>query len=241
MTEYAKPYPHDPIVEIAPDLFMVRGSMKMNALVNISRNMAIVRHEGDLTLVNPIRLNNEGEAALRALGTVKRMFRLGSFHGIDDQYSADIFGAEMWRQQGGEAYPSPAPTVVLTEGMELPFPDAELFLFRGLNQPEGALLINRAGGVLVTCDGIQHYGDYRFVTWYMRMMMPRIGFPKTTIIGPFWLTAMVPDGMDIHSEFSRLLALKFDKLLAAHGSLLDGGAHGAVARAVDKLVAEKSD
>ena len=72
-------------------------------------------------------------------------------------------------------------------------------------------------------------------------MMPRIGFPKTTIIGPFWLTAMVPDGMDIQSEFRRLLTLKFDKLLAAHGSLLDGGAHQAVARAVDKLVEEKSD
>ncbi|TDI58706.1 MAG: hypothetical protein E2O92_09260 [Alphaproteobacteria bacterium] len=237
MTEYAKPYPHDPIVEIAPDLFMVRGSMKMNAFVNISRNMAIVRHEGDLTLINPIRLNAKGEAELQALGTVKRLIRLGSFHGIDDQYYADIFGAEMWRQPGGEAYPSPAPTVTLTEDTELPFPDAELFLFRGLNQPEGALLINKAGGVLITCDGIQHYGDYRFVTWYARPMLARMGFPKTTIIGPFWITAMVPEGLDIQIEFNRLLEMKFDKLLAAHGSLLESGAHAAVEKALKKLAA----
>ena len=49
-------YPHDPIEEIQPDVFMVRGEIKMNALMTITRNMAIVRHEGELTLVDPIRL-----------------------------------------------------------------------------------------------------------------------------------------------------------------------------------------
>ena len=50
-------YAHDPIEEIQPDVYMVRGSIKMNALMNITRNMAIVHHEGELTLVDPIRLN----------------------------------------------------------------------------------------------------------------------------------------------------------------------------------------
>ena len=50
-------YDHDSIEEIQSDVFMVRGSIKMNALMTITRNMAIVRHQGDLTLVDPIRLS----------------------------------------------------------------------------------------------------------------------------------------------------------------------------------------
>ena len=37
--------PHDPIEEILPDVFMVRGTIQMNALMRITRNMAIVRHD----------------------------------------------------------------------------------------------------------------------------------------------------------------------------------------------------
>jgi len=40
---YAPAYPHDPIEPIAEDVFMVRGSIRMNALVRITRNMAIIR------------------------------------------------------------------------------------------------------------------------------------------------------------------------------------------------------
>lgn len=68
---YAPTYPHDSIGEIAEDIYMARGSLKMNAVMRISRNMAIVRHEGDLTLVNPIRLNADGEAQLKALSTLR--------------------------------------------------------------------------------------------------------------------------------------------------------------------------
>ena len=40
-------YPHDSIEEIISDVFMVRGTIRMNALMRITRNMAIVRHEGE--------------------------------------------------------------------------------------------------------------------------------------------------------------------------------------------------
>lgn len=47
--------PHDLIAEIARDLFIVRGTVPMNALTSISRNMAVLRHEGELSLIDPIR------------------------------------------------------------------------------------------------------------------------------------------------------------------------------------------
>jgi hypothetical protein len=230
-------YDHDPIEEIQPDVFMVRGCIKMNALMTITRNMAFVRHAGELTLVDPIRLSASEEKRLDALGTVKRILRLGPFHGVDDAYYIERYGAELWAPGPSETFPEPKPTLTFDASTELPFPDAELFCFQGLNQPEGALLLRRGNGLLITCDAIQNYGDYRHNNLPARLMMPFIGFPKTTLVGPMWVKGMTPEGGSLESEFRRLLELEFDQLLSAHGSLLETGAHEACERAVDKMFA----
>ncbi len=230
-------YPHDPIEEIQPDVFMVRGSIKLNALMMITRNMAIVRHEGELTLVDPIRLSAEEEKRLEALGEVKRILRLGPLHGLDDAYYIERFGAELWAPGLSEAYPEPKPSVLVDETSPLPFPDARLFCFEGSKQAEAALVLERGRGLLITCDAIQHYGDYRFNNLPARLVMPFIGFPKTTIVGPIWVKMMTPEGGSLEGGFRRLLDLEFDQLLSAHGSLLTTGAHAACVRAIDKMFA----
>jgi hypothetical protein len=231
-------YPHDPIEEIAGDIFMVRGSVRMNALMRITRNMAIVRHQRELSLVNPIRLDEQGERQLLALGDIKRILRLGPLHGLDDPYYVERFGAEFWAQAESQTYPEPKIEQRLAVDRPLPFPDAELFAFEGTKQPESALLIRRDPGILLTCDAIQHYGDYRHNTLLARLVMPRIGFPKTTVVGPIWLKIMTPEGGSLKSEFERLLTLDFDCLLSAHGSLLTSGTKDSVARAVRKAFPE---
>lgn len=107
MTGFPPPQPHDPIQALTDRLFVVRGSMRMNALLRLSRNMVIVRHGAELTLLNPIRLNDEGECALRELGTITHIVRLGALHGVDDPWYKHRFGAEFWRQPGGTAHPEP--------------------------------------------------------------------------------------------------------------------------------------
>ncbi len=228
------PQPHDPIEEIASDLFMVRGSIRMNALMRITRNMAIVRHRGELSLVNPIRLDAEGERQLRELGEVKRILRLGPLHGLDDAYYVERFGAELWAPGESRAYPEPKLDQLLAPERPLPFPEAELFPFEGALQPESALLIHRDPGVLLSCDAIQHYGDYRHNSLVARLVMPFIGFPKTSVVGPIWLKLMTPEGGSLKAVFERLLQLDFDRLLSAHGSLLASGAKESVTRAVRK-------
>jgi len=229
---YAPAYPHDPIQEIAPHVYMARGSFQMNAMMRISRNMAIVRHERELTLINPIRLSPEGEAQLKALGEVKHFIRLGPFHGIDDPYYKAEFNPEFWCQKGGRAYPEPGIDHALDEVIDLPFANAQLLCFRKTKQPECALLLKLGEGILLTCDAIQHYGDYSHNNLPTKIVMPFIGFPKKTIVGPIWLKFMTPDGGTLQDEFERLLTLKFDTLLSAHGTLLKTGAHAAVADAV---------
>ena len=231
---YPSASPHDPIEEIQPDVFMVRGSVRLNAIMRITRNMVILRHEGDLTLVDPIRLSDAGEEQLSKLGSVKRILRLGPMHGMDDPYLIERFRAELWAVGESQTHPEPKPDVLIDTESPLPFPDARLFSFAGLKQPESVLLIRRAGGLLITCDSIQNYGDYRFNNLPARLVMPWIGFPKTTLVGPMWLKMMTPEGGSLESEFRRLLEFEFDSLISAHGSLLRSGAHAAVEAAVDR-------
>ena len=231
---YPPVYPHDPIEEIAQDVFVVRGSLKMNALLRISRNMAVIRHDGELTLINPIRLHAAEEEKLQTLGTIKQVMRLGSMHGLDDPYYVNRFKVEFWCQPGGTPYTQPAIAVEMRPDGPLPFPDAELFCFNGTVQPEAALVLHRGNGLLLTCDAIQHYGDYKHNNLPARLILPLIGFPKTTLVGPVWLKRMTPAEASLKPEFERLLTQDFDALLSAHGSFLAHGAKTAVRAAVER-------
>ena len=68
-------------------------------------------------------------------------------------------------------------------------------------------------------------------SWPARLIMPLIGFKRTTLIGPLWLKAMTPDGGSLRPDFERLLELQFDHLIAAHGGPRRDDAHTAVAAA----------
>ena len=239
MAEYFPVCPHGDVEEIAADIFMVRGSMKMNPVLRISRNMGIIRNGDEISLINPVRLDSNGESQLQKLGKITNIIRLGCFHGVDDPYYKDRFAVQLWAQPGGEHYPEPPLDVELGAETALPFENAQLFEFGKTIQPESALLIEKEGGILFTCDALQHYGDYSYNNLPAKLIMPFIGFPKTTIIGPFWLKLMTPEGESLESEFQKLLELKFDKLLSAHGTLISGGAHSAVQEAVARTFTDQ--
>ncbi len=227
-------YPHGQVEKIHSDLFMVRGSIGMKPLMRITRNMAIIRSGAELTLVNPIRVNQEVENSILELGNITHIMRLGAFHGVDDCYYVEKFGANMWAQLGGTTYSEPEVTHVLSEGCELPFKNAELIEFDGSIQPESVLLVSEGNGLLLTCDAIQNYGDYSYNSFLAKLMMPFIGFPRKTLVGPIWLKYMTPESKSLEPQFRKLLNLPFDSLLAAHGTLLTSGAHQAVRDAIDR-------
>jgi hypothetical protein len=224
--------PHGPIEEIIADVFAVRGSMRMAPLMRIGRNMVICREGDELTLLNPVRLSVVGEAELARLGRVSNIVRLGCFHGLDDRYYVERFGARFWCQPGSKRYPEPVPDVELTEDTELPIRDARIMTFRDARLPECAVLIGRDGGLLVTCDSVQHYGDWKRTSLVARLVMRYYGFTKSTLVGPIWLKYMSSRGGNLQADFERMLEWPFNKMISAHGALLDEGAHAAVERAV---------
>lgn len=56
--------PYSPPEQLAPDLFVVYGSFRANPWVRFTRNMAIVRNAGELTLINSVRMDEAGLASL---------------------------------------------------------------------------------------------------------------------------------------------------------------------------------
>jgi len=225
--------PHKPLREIAPDLFLAPSTIDVAPLMRVSRNMVIVRSGTDLTLVNPVRLSPQGEAKLEALGTVRHAVRLGYFHGVDDAYTVQRFGADFWCQPRSTHHREPRPDHDLIEGCELPLPDAKLFVFHETKRPECALLLHRGDGVLLTCDALQHYGSYERHSLVARVAMPLMGFRKKLIIGPLWLKYMTAEGGSLLPDYERLLQLPFNALISAHGTPLMHGAKEAVRAASD--------
>ena len=165
---------------------------------------------------------------LDELGTVRHLVRMGAFHGQDDPFYMDRYQPRFWSQAGGTTYTEPAIDEKIDDQTTLPFPDAKVRCFRGTKQPEAVILLARGKGLLLTTDGIQHYGDYSYNNLPARLLMPYIGFPRTTIIGPFWMKLMTPEGESIKAEFDEILELEFDSLLSAHGTFLETDAHAGV-------------
>ncbi|MBI3438490.1 MAG: hypothetical protein HY054_07555 [Proteobacteria bacterium] len=192
-----------------------------------------MRRGAELTLINPIRCNADCLRDLDKLGAVKHVIRLGGFHGADDPFYINRYRATFWAPIGELGYQTPLIDKVLLDGGELPFTDALLFCFKGARVPEAAICITRGNGLLLTCDAIQHYGDYSQNNLAARMAMPFIGFPKRVIIGPIWLQRATTINASLRPEFDRLLKMKFDALFAAHGTYLAKGAHAGVRAAVD--------
>jgi hypothetical protein len=232
MGEFPKSLPHDDIKKIGDGVYWVRGSAVMGPGMRIPRNMAIVVHDGEVTVIGAVRLSPTGEARLAELGELKHVVKIGYFHGMDDAYYLSKYGADYWTLPDGARDIDPTPTETLTH-THLPFPDSELFAFENTVSPEGALLVKRSGGILVTCDAVQNWPDTSGCSLAAKLVVRVMGFTRRPAqIGPPWRKHMTPEGGTLQTDFERLAGLKFDKLIGGHGIPLKSGAQQALAATV---------
>ena len=228
MIEHPRALPHADLEEIAPGVHWVQGSAVMGPGIRISRNMTVVVHEGIVTVINAVRLDDAGERRLAELGKVEHVVKIGWVHGMDDPYYLERYGAAYWTLPNGARDQDPKATETLAAD-HLPFPDGELFAFQQTKKPEAALLVKRAGGTLVTCDSAQNWPDTRGCSFPAKIVTHLMGFTKRPAqIGPMWRKGMTPQGGSLKSDFERMARLDFDQLIGAHGSPLRSGARQAL-------------
>lgn len=215
--------PHGSLEPIIDDVWYLTGSVVFKPLIRLPRNMVVVRHGGELTVINSVRLDAEGEAALDALGKVSHVMKIG-FHSMDDAYYVDRYGAKMWSIEDGS----------LSEGGELPFPGAQVFMFRDVITPEAAILIEREGGLLITCDSIQHWVPKEVMSLVGNIVCGILGFKKPAQIGPKWREVQTPENGSLKPDFERLVALPFERIIGGHGGLLESDGPGTLQASIDR-------
>lgn len=235
MTEYSPVWPHGPLQAAFPDVFFVVGTNKTHHAgvdLQTSRTMVVVRAGEALTLINTVRLDDAGLRELDALGEVRHVVRLGAFHGRDDPFYCDRYGAELWALPAAEHADGRSTGRTLAAGGPFPAPDAELFVFASARFPEAAVILAREGGILITCDAIQNWTHVdRFFSPACGELFTNQGLIRPANIPSTWLGACAPDIADFH----RLLARRFCHLISAHGEPLRDQAHPQIAARVAEL------
>lgn len=220
--QFTPTWPHGNILEIFPDLFFVTGTNKVQhegTDIQTSRNMVIVRHGTDLTLINSVRLNDEGLAKLGTLGTVKNIMRIGAFHGRDDAFYRHHFpSSKLWTIKGMVYENGLKADHDLIPNDRMPLPHCSLFLFETSQNPEGILHLDLEGGILISCDSIQNISKTdQFYSQETAHFFEEQGLVKPANISPLWLGATKTK----EADFERLLkSFTFQHLITAHGEPL---------------------
>lgn len=225
------------MTEVFPDVFVFDGFSRYGPGITIGKVMTVVRaRRGDgheLTLINSAKLDDEGERALRSLGTVQHLVRLGSAHGLDDGWFIDKFSPTTWAPPRVNARKHGPAQNTFDETTSLPI-DTRVVVLRGDTQSEAACVLpTTSGNVLVACDALMAHADTRGMSFLGRIVTRRIGFfAHPVIVGPIWLKKMGAD--TLRSDFTRVGALDFTHLIGGHGAPLIDRAHDEVSAAITR-------
>lgn len=219
MTEYAAATAQDSIVEIFPDVYLLRGSIRIASMMQMNRNMLIVKQGQDLILINAVRLNDQGLKQLEQLGSVKHVIRLGDFHGLDDQFYLDQYQPEFWSQAGHATYPNLIPQYIIDKNTVSPIKDSQFFIYASAKYPETALLL-QDHQLLITTDSVQYWDDWKYMSFLSKIILYLMGFRLGLFIGGPWLKKVSMQKNSLKVDFEQLLKLDFIHLIAAHGNVL---------------------
>ena len=191
--------------------------------------MIIIRDNEKLSLINTVRLNDQGLSALDSLGKIENIIRIGAFHGRDDAFYLDRYNAKLWAVAGMQHQDNRLADFLLVPNGEMPFTDCSFFIFETSEHPEGIVHIAKEGGILATCDSIKNWvsADQYFSADSAKLYKEQGFFGIATISNVWKETCKVQP-----SDFIRLKSFKFRHLLSAHGEPLLNNAYEAVTETI---------
>jgi hypothetical protein len=193
--------------------------------------MIIVRQGQELNLINTIRLSEAGLVELECLGAIKNIIRIGAFHGRDDSFYQQRYGAKLWAFGEMDFSHNEHVDYDLSAG-KLPIKNAQLFSFHSTSYPEALIILDINDGILVSCDSIKNWlkKDIYFDDASYELMRNSSALGRAHI-DPTWLGAMKPS----KKELAKISELKFNSLLSAHGDPLLGNARAAVLQSIGRV------
>ncbi|CAB9507127.1 expressed unknown protein [Seminavis robusta] len=239
------------IKKLDPNTYVFYCTARLTT-ARINKNMVVIEHKGELSLINPLKLTGEGQRKLGNLGAIRHIVRLGAtLHGHyeDEYYLNTIPGVQRWAP-GPFSDPRSHNLPIhhtLKERNSAPFPQARVFCFKYTKDPEAVIMLEREnhGNVLLTGECLQSQKDNEFVNMPVVAKMKLNGLLRSDIVvSPPWIKEMAPPKTagigeqkaykrDLRTDFQRLLGLKFNRLLSTSGNVVKYGAKEGAVLAVE--------
>jgi hypothetical protein len=218
-------YAHSGLVAMVDDQLWVAQVPLVFHSVQMGARMAIARvGSQDLLVFSPVSLDEEDLVRVRALGRVRWIVAPSVVHHLFvAEWVAAFPDAELWLGPGlAERRPDLAPTGVLTNDCELPW-DAEVMrceVLEGHDFHREAVLFHEPSRSLLVTDALLNVGhgpETGPMTRRLAALFGMAGRPTP----PTDVKWTVSDRAALARSAGRVAAWPFDRIVLAHGRLVD--------------------
>jgi hypothetical protein len=229
------------ISQIEDDVYLIQGKTSSSGkAVQKNRNMVVLRrhvmgNQYELTLINPIRIEEDDMEELNKLGKIYSLIRLGSTIGeCEDQYYLNKYPNTIRLAPGNASNKSKLPIHhLLTDHSFLLDERTQVFIFIGVKKPEAFLLLRRpSGNILVTSESLKSDRPSRSMTFTKKSKKKSDMSPM--VIPSRWLKNMSTQQGSLREEFERLSNLDFSRQVGASGKWVHSHAKESTVLAVNK-------
>jgi hypothetical protein len=221
--------------EIAEELWTAEAELAVGGMPLAIRMTVLRRPDGSLILHSPIDIDDALAAQLDALGEVRELLAPNRFHHLY------LFGAERrWpgaRLWGAPGLPDKRPDLIFDELLGDVTPPAladtiETRLFAGLPMASEVVCFHPRSRTLIVTDLVFniHHTRSRLSKLYLRASGAWQRCAQTPLI-----RALVRDRSAARRSLERIFEWDFDRLIMAHGEIIEQGAKPVLAEAVARL------
>ncbi len=220
--------PTEQLRTLAPDLWVVERPQRFYGL-EVGTRMTVIRlADGSLLLHSPIPLDAELRRELAALGRVRFAVAPNRLHHL---YAGDVAKsfpeARLWIAPGLERK---RPDLAFVAALDDEAPvewrgQVDQTFFRGRPFENEVAFFHRASGTLVLCDLAFNLGPTAAPTTriLMSLILSYGRFGPTRLD---WL--LIRDRTAARRSLERILAWDFDRVIVAHGDVLESGGHASL-------------
>ena len=232
--------PRRPLRQLAENLWVAERPQKFYGLP-VGTRMTVIRLAGDrLLLHSPVTLDADLRKELDSLGRVSFAVAPNRVHHLHAGEVAQAYpGTRLWVAPGlDRKRPDLVFEAVLTdEAPEEWRGEVDQVFFRGRPYENEVVFFHRASRTLVLCDLAFNFGPRAAAPTRLLMKLIRsYGHLGPSKLDP-WL---IRDRRAARESLERILAWDFDRVIVAHGEVLETGGHDILRRGYSWLLASGS-
>jgi hypothetical protein len=224
--------------KLAENLWVVERPQRFYGL-EVGSRMSVMRLEdGSLLLHSPVALDGELRREIDGLGTVRYAVAPNRFHHL---HAGDVVrtypGARLWVAAGVERKrPDLEIAGVLTDEAPVEWKgEVDQRYFRGRPFENEVVFLHRASRTLLLCDLSFNFGPRApVVTRVVMTLMGGYGRFRPTRLDPL----LIRDRQAARQSLEQILAWDFDRVVIAHGEVLEHGGPEALRAGYRWLLAE---